>query len=438
MRHPVFASVILLAVSISASTQSTRHPFSVDDAALLRSAAAVAVSPDGKNILYRVRFGGAKGPDNTEWQLIGTAGGESRHLTIPEKFHPAGFTRDGAALYGLYEVNKMAQLATLALAPPNTAAAAAATPVPLTSLPRGIHSAMISPDGAHYAILADPRLPDALTDVHTVIEADATSLYVLGTDGSGGAWWCSTLKDAAEVAWSHDGISLAVLSQTPKIGFHYVRSFIDVCSATGARHVATVDEATSGIGWINGNKDLAFLSTTTEVLTPDHVWTVAASGGTPVDRTPKLEASAEQFSVDANGNAWVIVAHGVRSEVDAFENNALVPTYQWPDGTVANWVAPQIASAPQVQAFTVADPQHAGNVAIAHDKTLQKITHEGDEQLAKVALGDVRAVHWTSKEGIALEAADEKTRLEIARILCPAGFVIVPTEMMEMPKEPKN
>ena len=404
MRHPVFASVILLAVSISASTQSTRHPFSVDDAALLRSAAAVAVSPDGKNILYRVRFGGAKGPDNTEWQLIGTAGGESRHLTIPEKFHPAGFTRDGAALYGLYEVNKMAQLATLALAPPNTAAAAAATPVPLTSLPRGIHSAMISPDGAHYTILADPRLPDALTDVHTVIEADATSLYVLGTDGSGGAWWCSTLKDAAEVAWSHDGISLAVLSQTPKIGFHYVRSFIDVCSATGARHVATVDEATSGIGWINGDKDHAFLSTTTEVLTPDHVWTVAASGGTPVDRTPKLEASAEQFSVDANGNAWVIVAHGVRSEVDAFENNALVPTYQWPDGTVANWVAPQIASAPQVQAFTVADPQHAGNVAIAHDKTLQKITHEGDEQLAKVALGDVRAVHWTSKEGIMLEA----------------------------------
>src|SRR5580692_6709618 len=106
MRHPVFASVILLAVSISASTQSTRHPFTVDDAATLRSAAAVAVSPDGKNVLYRVHFGGSKGPDNTEWQLIAVAGGESRHLTIPEKFKPAGFTRDGAALYGMYEVNK--------------------------------------------------------------------------------------------------------------------------------------------------------------------------------------------------------------------------------------------------------------------------------------------------------------------------------------------
>jgi dipeptidyl aminopeptidase/acylaminoacyl peptidase len=403
MRHPILIAIVLLVASITASTQSTRHPFSEDDAALLRSASAVAVSPDGKSVLYRVRFGGAKGPDNTEWQLIGVAGGESRHLTVPEKFRPTGFTRDGAALYGLYEVNKMGQLATLALAAPNTAAAAAATPVPLTSLPRGIHSATISSDGAHYAILADPRLPDALADVHTVIEAESTSLYVVGTDGSGGEWWCPTLKNVGEVAWSRDGASLAVLSQTPKIGFHYVRSLIDVCSATGARHVATIDEATSGIGWINDGKDIAFLSTTTEVVTPDHVWTVATSGGSPVDRTPKLEGSAEQLSVDANGNAWVMVAHGVRSEVDAFQNNALVPTYQWPDGTVANWVAPQIASAPQVQVFTVADPQHASNVAIAHDKTLQKITHEGDEQLAKIALGEVRAVHWSSKEGIALE-----------------------------------
>ena len=84
-----------------------------------------------------MRFGGAKGPDNTEWQLIAVAGGESRHLNVPEKFRPAGFTRDGAALYGMYEVNKMAQLATLALAPPNTPAAAAATPVPLTALAAG-------------------------------------------------------------------------------------------------------------------------------------------------------------------------------------------------------------------------------------------------------------------------------------------------------------
>ena len=404
MRNLILVSAALLSVSIAAGAQSTRHAFTFDDAASLRSAAAVALSPDGKSILYRVRFGGSKGPDNTEWQLILAAGGESRHLNLPEKFHPVGFTRDGGALYGVYDMNKTAQLATMALAPANPPAAAAATPVPLTALPRGIHSPVISPDGSHYAILADPRLPDPLAEVHTVVEDPPTSLYVTNVDGSGGGWWCSTLQDIAEVAWSHDGASIAVLSQTRKIGFHYVRSFIDVCSATGSRHVATLDEATSGIGWINGDKELAFLSTTSPVLTPDHVWTVPAAGGTPADRTPKLEGSAQQFSVDAKGNAWTVVARGVKSEVDAFQNDSLVPSYQWPDGTISSGpVSPQIASGPEVQAFTVADPQHASNVAIAQDKTLQRITREGDEQLAKVALGDVRAVHWTSKEGIALE-----------------------------------
>ena len=194
MRNPIFALVILVAVSIAASTQRTRRPFTFDDAAGLHSAHAVAVSPDGKTVLYKVTFGAPKGPDNTEWELIATTGGESRHLNVPEKFEPTGFTRDGAALFGVYEINKMGQLATLPLPPANTPAAAAATPVPLTALPRGIHSAAISPDGSHYAILADPRLPDPLADAHTVIEAQPTGLYVVRADGSDGAWWCPTLR----------------------------------------------------------------------------------------------------------------------------------------------------------------------------------------------------------------------------------------------------
>jgi len=140
------------------------------------------------------------------------------------------------------------------------------------------------------------------------------------------------------------------------------------------------------------------------VLTPDHLWTVAANGGTPVDRTPKLEGSALQLTVDAKGNAWATVARGVHSEVDVVHDNHLVPAYKWPEGTFNNGpISPQIASAPEVRVFTVTDPQHASNVAVAHSDTLQRITNEGEDQLAKIALGEVRAVHWKSKEGIALE-----------------------------------
>ena len=402
MRKLAFASISLIA--IASFGQSARHAFTFDDAASLHSAAAVAVSPDGKTVLYQVRFGGHKGPTNTEWNLISATGGESRHLNLPEKFKPSGFTREGTALYGLAEMNKVSQLATIPLAPPNTPAAAAATPVPLTGLPRGIHSAVISPDGARYAVLADPRLPDPLADVHTVIEPEPTSLYVISTDGTNGSWWCPSLHDIADIAWSHDGASIAILSQTPKIGFHYVRSFIDVCSATGARHVATLDNNAARIGWINGEKDLVFLNTTTPVLTPDHVWTVAVNGGAPVDRTPKLEGSALGLSVDVHGNAWIVIARGVKSEIDSFQNNALATAYTWPDGTIDSPpVSPQFASAPELQVFTVADPEHTSNVAVAREKNLRRITTEGDDQLAKTELGDVRAVRWSSKDGTALE-----------------------------------
>ena len=424
MRIFNFALIVLCCSALPAATQNSRHPFTFEDAATLRSANAMAVSPDGKTVLYQVTFGGAKGPDNHEWRLIPVAGGDSRRLEIPEKFHPAGFTRDGAALYGSYQVDKNAQLATLALPPPNTPAAAAATPVPLTALPRGIHSAVISPDGSHYAIEADPRLPDPLSDVHTVIEAQPTSLYVIGVDGSGGNWWCPTLRDVGEIAWSPDGGSLAVLSFTPKIGFHNFRSSIDVCSASGPRHVATIENVTASPGWVHDGKDIAFLSTTSSVLTADHVWTVPASGGTPVDRTPKLEASALRLAADPHGNAWVMVARGVRTKVESFQNNSLVAAYEWPDGTINNAISPQIASAPDVHVFTVADPQHVSNVAVAHGNTLQRITTEGEDQLSKIALGDSKVIHWTSKEGIALEGIVTFPADYVSGRACP--FMVLP------------
>jgi len=169
--------------------------------------------------------------------------------------------------------------------------------------------------------------------------------------------------------------------------------------------VANIENSTSGIGWINKGNDLVFLSTTSPVLTPDHVWTVSAEGGIPQDRTPTLRGSAIQLSVDADGNAWVSVMRSVQAEIDLFKGDALDPTYKWPDGTIdGTLVAPEISSAPAVRAFTVTDPQHASNVAVVNANTLLRITNEGDEQLAKTALGECRIVHWSSPEGVALEA----------------------------------
>ena len=133
-----------------------RHPFGVDDWSALRSARPVAISPDGGTILYRVEFGGARGPSNREWRLIGVDGAGGRKLDLPERFTPFGFTRDGGSVYGAFEVNRVRQLAVFALAD----VGANQTPSLAILLPSGIHSAAISPDGSRYAILASPRPPD--------------------------------------------------------------------------------------------------------------------------------------------------------------------------------------------------------------------------------------------------------------------------------------
>src|SRR5579863_10454168 len=80
------------------------HPFTPKDWAGLRSAHAAAVSANG-TILYSVSFGGEKGPTHTDWWTIGADGNNAKKLEVPDGFHPMGFTRDGASLYGGWKVN---------------------------------------------------------------------------------------------------------------------------------------------------------------------------------------------------------------------------------------------------------------------------------------------------------------------------------------------
>ncbi len=422
-----YALTAALAVLLPASAQTnstpnavTKHPFGAKDWAAIHSASAAAVSPDGNLILYQVSFGAEKGKTNHEWHLIHPDGSDARKLDLPADFTPSGFTRDGKGLYGSFKLNNVPQFAIFALEKANEKS----TPVTTVMLPRGITGALPSPDGSRFAILADPRQADEHPDVHTIVEPDQTSLYVMKADGTGGQWWCSDLKDLSggiapgggsqAIAWSPDGDSLATLSMTPKIGYHYVRAFVDVCSVSGARRLAEIPNSAGGIGWTNDGKDIALLSTTTSVLTPDHVWTVAVSGGKPVDRTPDLDATALGIAQDPHGRLWIQVNRGLHTEIDEFRDNALTPAFKWPDGFISGPpVFSEYAAGSDRLAFTVGDPEHADNVAVPEANQLRKITNEGDEQIGKIDLGSVRAVHWTSKEGIALEGM----------VTFPAGYV---------------
>lgn len=411
VRIAAFAvSLSLIPACLFAQTaRPPTHPFAADDWAALHSAIAVAVSPDGSSILYEVAFGAAKGRTTHEWHTIRPDGTQAKKLDLPTDFTPFGFTESGKGLYGTFKINNLGQFAVFAL----DGVSAHAVPQMTVLLPRGVQGAFPSPDGSRYALLADPRPPDDLAETRTVIEPDQVSIYVVKSDGTGGQWWCSDLKWIAggpttggnpSIAWSERGAELAAVSTTPKIGYHYVRSWIDVCSASGSHRLAEIPNTVAGVAWINGGSELAFLSTTNSVLTPDEVYTVPAAGGKFVDRTPNLDGTAVALAADPQGHLWVAVDRGVRLEVDAFRENSLVPTYKWDAGYIAGPpVFSPYASGSTQLAFTVGDPAHSDNVAIASAGGLHTITHEGDDLLAKVELGDVRDVHWTSKEGIHLE-----------------------------------
>ena len=399
-RSPALAVALVFAARLAAAQAPPRHPFTADDWAAMPSASAVAVSPDGDEILYVVMVGAPNGPSSRRWHLERPDGSGDRALELPAGFSPAGFTKDGASLYGTYEVNHAPQLAVFPLA----GLGPGRTPSMTVMLPSGINAARLSPDGSRFLIVASPQPPDPMKDVRTVIEPDETSLYVVNADGTGGAWWCPALTQVNAAAWASDGASIAVASSTPKIGHHDVRSFVDVCQAGGARRVAEIANSINGIAWADGGRTLAFLSTTNSVVTPDHVWTVPASGGTPVDRTPALDGSAMALRGGAGGQVWVMVERGVQNEVDEFANGALTTAFRWPDGVVLGApVTSDLASAARRVAVTVGDPSHSPDVAIVDGNAVRRITHEGDAGLGHVALGPVRVVKWTSKEGIALE-----------------------------------
>jgi dipeptidyl aminopeptidase/acylaminoacyl peptidase len=394
------ALIILLLCAIAGFGQtSAKHRFGPEDWAALRVARAVAVAPDGNWILYEVNHGADQGPEQSEWWMIHRDGTGRHRVDLPKDFSPSGFALEGDSLYGTWHIGGKSQFAVFGL----HGITEQSVPSVTVLLPRGVGTAAPSPDGSEFALTFDPRPPDPRDDVRTVEEPEQTGIYVVSADGAKGARWCDSLNHVSITAWSPDGRSLAVLSSTPKIGFHTVTSFIDVCNREGSSRVAERPTAVGSITWIDDGKDLAFLSTFTHVLTPDHVWTVPAAGGEAVDRSPTLEGSAIQMTSDPQGRVWVSVERGARREVDSFVDGVLTPAYKWAAGNVALPIFAPYATRADSLVFTVDDPKHAPNLATVESGSLKRITDESQDDLDATSLADVRLVSWISKQGIALE-----------------------------------
>jgi dipeptidyl aminopeptidase/acylaminoacyl peptidase len=391
--HGIAGALIAFGLSTAPLAAADKRPFASSDFTSLRSATPVAISPDGKVILFDVRSFDEKGPAKDEWHTVPPAGGGDLKLDLPEKFTPSGFTKD-AALFGEYRIDDQTQLAIVPIT--------SGRPTVIFTLPRGSRAPAISPDGAKIAVLSDSRAKDK-HDQHNVVENDEASLYVFDLHSQSGAWWCQELRTISDFAWSKDSNRLAVVTQLPKLGNHDAHSMLHVCSADGSHQLADVPTFTAGVAWSANEKELVFASTKAPTLTAEHVWTAALSGGAPVDQTPDLDATVTTVR-NHHGAVLVEVHRGVRTEIDSFGNGKLTPMLRWPSGiTIGMPAVNPFPDAPDVLAVGVGDPSHSNNVAVVKDGQLQTITSEGDAQLAGISLGETKVVLWTSKEGVKLE-----------------------------------
>jgi len=106
----IAAALIVFGLTTAPLAAADKRPFASSDFTSLRSATPVAISPDGKAILFDVQSFDEKGPAKHEWHTVTPVGSGDLKLDLPEKFTPSGFTKDGA-LFGEYRIDDQTQLA---------------------------------------------------------------------------------------------------------------------------------------------------------------------------------------------------------------------------------------------------------------------------------------------------------------------------------------
>ena len=85
--HRIAAALIIFGLSTTAPAADKR-PFASSDFTSLRSAMPVAISPDGKTILFDVQSFDEKGPAKHEWHTIAPAGGADSSWSCRKNSRP--------------------------------------------------------------------------------------------------------------------------------------------------------------------------------------------------------------------------------------------------------------------------------------------------------------------------------------------------------------
>lgn len=383
----------------------------------LRSVTDVALSPDGREVLFRRdRARTSQEPLGAEvgelWRVSST-GGE------PQRIDEAGFdaraprwSPDGSRIAWLARTDSSARFQLY------VAAADGSQRSVITREAGGVQALEWSPDGKRIAYTAwDAPTEAELVDIKEgrdwiVVGAKPKQLRLYVTSPESRAAYLVTHAELTvhHFAWSPDGAQFvigAAPSPTDDDRALYVRPFVVSAAGGRPRQIADIVGRVTDPCWSNDGKWIAWLGST-EIADPwaGSVFAVPISGGAPRLLTQALTGTATTLqAVPGRPSEFAFRSeekqHTVLRAIDAADGRQRALTAP----SQILWGAASFDKAGRTFAIAANAPEHPNEVFIGHPARLHELRRvtNSNPQLTGVQLGQQEVMRWKSRDGLDIE-----------------------------------
>jgi dipeptidyl aminopeptidase/acylaminoacyl peptidase len=383
----------------------------------LRIATDVALSPDGREVLYRLEHpGGLQEPrraDLGELWRVPAAGG------LPRQLAKTGFDARQPRWSAAGE--RIAWIARQSPSSPPQAWVATdtgANPTVLTSEAGGVQALEWSPDGTRIAYTAwDAATPDetrAANEGRDWIVVDAPPkqlrLYVLDMRTRTARLATRAELTVHHFAWSPDGSRL-VIGAAPRPGADdralRVRPYIVDGAGGEPRAIAEIVGRVTDPCWSADGKWIAWLGSTS-IADPwaGSVFVVSATGGAPRNLTHGFQGTATSLQAQpGSADAFVFRAEERQATTLRSVSASSGELKLLSAPTQILWGAPSFSREGGTFAIAANARTHPNEVFVGHPvqpHELQRVT-DSNPALARVRLGSQEVTRWRSRDGLEIE-----------------------------------
>jgi dipeptidyl aminopeptidase/acylaminoacyl peptidase len=431
MRTLGLALLMVASLAAQSSSPVTLRSMTPADVLAIKGANGVRISPEGKWVLYELASSDPKDNRARNEIWLASAAGQTapfkpRRFTSGRQDRSPQWSPDGQWVAFLGTRGDAAE-AGAAGGAEGTGGAAARQQIflmpafggeadALTDAKSGVTSFAWSPDSARIAFVATVPLTDAQEKDQKdridarVIDADYrySHLWVIDAESKKATEIVKNNAVLADPQWSPDGRRLAFVSRpTPRAddgGLSDV--YITNADGTGSPRKLLENEGPDDTPrWSPDGRSIALTSRDAQHgrLGIAHLIVIPAEGGKPRDLSPDPDAEPTDLVWSADGSAlYFRAAHHTTAQIYRAAVSGGTPEALTRDeATITSF---SVSHDGTRMAFSRSDLQHAPDVYVSSlpKVSIERVT-DHSPSLRDLALGRSEVIHWSGKDGMALE-----------------------------------